>query len=222
MSVPRKYPTSAVRQFFLVLCIIALSLLVIGPVSASTEKVQSQITIGSDPETPSINESFHVVGLLTTSGGKPLGNKRVTLESSMKGADDEAGFEFIGIKVTDRNGGYEFFRPIDSPPEYLRVKFAGNDEYQPVISSVLPVRGVGTSQAQVRENVTGAIMVYTQPQGVEIYVDDIYRGITPLKVADLSEGNHNLVASKSGYQNQTMEAFVTAKIDASFDITMKR
>lgn len=189
--------------------------------SASAEKIPTILTINTTPENPTINESFHVVGVLTTANGKIMGNKRVTLESSLKGADDAESFSFLGIKETDRKGAYDFFQPVDSSPEFLKVVFAGNDEYEPATSTVLAARGAGTDHPQIRVNVTGSIMVYSTPQGADIYVDDIRRGITPQKVAGLPEGNHVLKLVKSGYQNQTMEAYVTSDIDASFDITLK-
>ncbi|MFH0968837.1 MAG: PEGA domain-containing protein [Methanobacteriota archaeon] len=188
--------------------------------SVSAEKIPTNLTIGINPVNPTINESFHVFGLLTTKDGKPLGNKRVTLESSQKGVNDTEKFSFIGIKVTDREGGYEFFRPVDSPPEFLKITFAGNDEYEPVTSPVIAVRGAGTDHPQIRSNVTGSIMTSTNPQGADIYIDDIMRGITPQKVAGLSEGSHVLRVAKTGYQNETMEAYVTSGIDVYFDISL--
>jgi len=180
------------------------------------------MSIEIKPENPSIEESFHVTGFLTTAEGKPLGNKRVTLESSLIGPEDPDSFAFIAIKVTERSGYYDFFRPVDSPPEYLIVKFAGNDEYEPVTSSVIAVRGAGTDNPQVRSNLTGNIMVNTYPQGADISVDDIIRGITPQKIVGLTEGPHILQVAKSGYMNQTMEVYVTHKNDVSFEISLKQ
>lgn len=191
-----------------------------GPIHVSAEKVQTNLTIGIEPENPTINESFYVTGLLTKADGKPLGNKRVTLESSLKGENDLDGFSFVGIRVTDRKGKYEFYRPIDSPPEFLRVVFSGNTEFEPVKSSVIAVRDAGTDHPQVRSNETGSIMVSTSPQGADIYIDGVLRGVTPSGVADLSIGSHTLKVAIKGYQNDTMEAYVTPDDEVSFDITL--
>lgn len=45
-------------------------------------------------------------------------------------------------------------------------------------------------------------------------------GVTPKKVGGLTKGTHILKLVKSGYQNETMEAYVTADRDVSFDITL--
>ena len=204
---------------------ITLSILVIlicmmaGITGVSAEKTKTNLTIMILPEDPTINQSFNVVGALKTVEGKSLGNKRITLETSRKNETDAGEFEYIGIKVTERNGNYTFFRPDDSPPEFLRAQFAGNDDYEPTTSPVIAVRGAGTDHPQKRTG-TGSIMVYSSPEGADIYVDDIFRGITPNGVAGLSEGSHMLMVGKKGYPNQTTEVFVTMDRDATIDLSL--
>lgn len=218
---PREYNQSSshmrLAQIYIAIC---FTVIFGGILNVSAEKIPTILTIDITPDNPTINQSFHITGLLSTADGKILGNKRVTLESSLKSVDDTERFSFIGIKVTGRDGKYDFFRPIDSPPEFLRVLYAGNDEYESVTSTIMAVRGVGTDHPQIHNNATGSIMVSTKPQGADIYIDDIMRGVTPQKVAGLSEGSHVLKVAISGYQNETMEAYVTSETDASFEITL--
>lgn len=185
------------------------------------EKKGTSLTINSSPESPSIDESFHVTGMLTTSEGKIMGNKRVTLESSVTDPDSADAYSFIGIKVTDRNGKYDFFRPSGLPPEYLRVTFAGNDEYEPAISLVLGMRGIGTDNVQVRTNATGSVQVYTTPSGADVYIDGVLRGVSPQKIGGISEGPHSITVVKPGYMNETLDGYISSRIDARYDITLK-
>ena len=204
--------------FLVLICVVTIVMITTG---VTAEKTASNLTIGTLPEDPTINQSFHVSGVLASSNGKPLGNKRVTLESNQKDSSDDEGFAFIGIKETDAIGKFDFFRPVDSPPEFLRVKFAGNDNYEPAVSPVISVRGAGTDHPQIRTGMNGSIMVYTTPQGANIYVDDLLRGISPYRVGGLSEGSHVLTVNKAGYINQTMDAYVTSDRDATIDITFQ-
>ncbi len=214
-----KFPQIFIRLLVLI-CFVCATSSVSVMAGIAPEKVQTSLTIGVLPVEPTINQSFHVSGILKSTAGEPLGNKRIVLESSQKGTQDSEGFSSIDLVVTERDGKYEFLRPKDSPPEYLKVKFDGNDDYAPSISPVMGVRGIGTNHPQIRLGETGNIMVSTDPGGADIYVDNEYRGVTPNKVAGLTEGSHLLNLIKSGYQNETMEAYVTSDRDVSFVITM--
>jgi len=186
---------------------------------SGAEKVQTNLTIKINPENPEYGQGFQITGLLLTADGKPLGNKRITLETSEKSPDDPDTFAVVITKNTERDGEYEFTRPVDSPPEYIRVKFAGNDNYAPSTSNAIAVRGVGTDKAQIRAK-NGSIIVHSTPEKADIYVDDILRGVTPYTVAEIPEGPHILNVTKKGYQNQSMEIYVTSKIDSSFDVSL--
>jgi hypothetical protein len=48
---------------------------------------------------------------------------------------------------------------------------------------------------------TGAITVRSSPSGANIYLDNAYRGLTPLTLADIPPGNHAIVLKLSGYQD---------------------
>jgi hypothetical protein len=185
----------------------------------SAEKTATHLTINISPENPS-NLSFHITGFLTDSTGKSLGNKRVTLESSYFSADDSDDFSFIAVKETERDGKYTFFRPADTPPEFLIVRFAGNDEYERTASPVLPVRGIGTDNPQIRSGRTGSITISTTPQEADIFIDDEYYGVSYKRIPGLAEGSHNVTISKKGYPNQTVEAYVTTTRDAYFEVTL--
>jgi hypothetical protein len=48
---------------------------------------------------------------------------------------------------------------------------------------------------------TGEITVRSSPSGANIYLDNAYRGLTPLTLADIKEGNHAVILKLNGYQN---------------------
>ncbi len=213
-----KYLRALIRYSVLISLIV-----VIGSGGASAgltqEKIPTSLSISALPVDPTINQSFHVSGILTSSGGEPLGNKRILLDSSEKSQNNDS-FSTIDMVVTERNGRYEFMRPKGSVPEYLRARFIGTDDYAPSTSQVIGVRGIGTDHPQIREGGTGGIMISTNPEGAEIYINNNLRGVTPNKVAGLKEGSYTVNLTKEGYQNETMEAYVTADRDVSFDITL--
>jgi hypothetical protein len=204
--------------FILILAFIICIFAVTGMVSG--EKIKTNLTIGISPEDPTDDQVIYVSGHLLTDDGKPLGNKRVVLESSQMSADDPDSFELIITKDTERDGGFDFTRPADYGAEYIRVTYAGNDNYQPATSKVIAVKGAGTNKTVTKPQKSGSVVVHTTPMGANITVDDIFRGVSPYTVPNLLEGPHTLVVSKDGYKNQSIDVYVTSKIDSSFDVTL--
>ncbi len=46
----------------------------------------------------------------------------------------------------------------------------------------------------------GNISVYSSPSGANVFIDDIYEGITPVNLSGISPGNHVLKLEMNGYQ----------------------
>ena len=189
---------------------------------ADAEKIPVTISIGTVPQVPIPDQAFHITGTILSGSGEPLGNKRVTLEKSANGADSSESFSFLAIVETSKSGTYEFYRPAGTPPEFLRVRFAGNDQYSPALSSVIQARGAGTNSTQARQVQTGSITVTTNPAGADVYIDSLYRGISPVMAGGLAEGSHILEIAKPGYQNETMEGYVIPSRGSSFSITLNQ
>jgi hypothetical protein len=107
-----------------------------GGATVLADMEKSVITISSNPTDPGKDVAFTITGVLTDGKGNILGNKKVTLESISP--DNGSGdYAFLAVTTTDINGSYSFFRPEGSPAENLRVKFAGNEKYEGVVSSVV-------------------------------------------------------------------------------------
>ncbi|MBI2670441.1 PEGA domain-containing protein [Candidatus Woesearchaeota archaeon] len=67
-----------------------------------------------------------------------------------------------------------------------------------------------TATNHTNQTQTGNLYVQTIPNIVDIYVDSIYRGVSPVTVYNLNVGSHTIRATKLGYQ----DAFVTANVEA--------
>ena len=74
------------------------------------------------------------------------------------------------------------------------------------ISAPLTPQGVAPTPIQQ----TGGLAISSSPSGADTYVDNLYRGITPLTINDLSPGNHQVRLSESGYVDYTTTTMVTS------------
>ena len=67
---------------------------------------------------------------------------------------------------------------------------------------------------------SGTLFVITNPSGVQIFVDNVLRGTSPVTVPDLSEGSHTLRLEREGYQNQTFAVLINDGTMTSFSTTL--
>jgi hypothetical protein len=58
--------------------------------------------------------------------------------------------------------------------------------------------------------VKGDITFRSNPSGANIYLDNAYRGLTPLTLTDISSGNHAVILKMSGYQDWLLSVNVPA------------
>jgi len=56
---------------------------------------------------------------------------------------------------------------------------------------------------------TGQVYAYTTPAGANVYIDNAYRGITPLTLRDIPAGSHTVTFRLTGYQDYSTVAGVT-------------
>ena len=74
------------------------------------------------------------------------------------------------------------------------------------ISAPLTPQGVSPTPTQP----AGGLAISSSPSGAETYVDNLYRGTTPLTANDLTPGDHQVRLSESGYVDYTTTTTVTA------------
>lgn len=79
--------------------------------------------------------------------------------------------------------------------------------FAPDIPAMNPSR---TSAAAISAPGTGALIVSSVPDGAGVYVDNSYKGVTPLTVRDLVPGSHVIMIRESGYSDWTTTVAVIA------------
>jgi hypothetical protein len=136
MTSPSVLVRKAPRIFFVLFLVLTSLALCIGFCSAATEKVNTSLSIATDPVEPGEDLPFTVSGLLTDTEGTILGNKKVTLEQ-LKSENPEGEYEFLANADTDINGKYSFLRPEAAPPEFLRVRYNGNAQFEGTVSTIV-------------------------------------------------------------------------------------
>lgn len=66
----------------------------------------------------------------------------------------------------------------------------------------------------------GHLDVSSTPAGAEIYIDDDYKGVSPLSITNVSTGNHSLRVTMTGYENWTATKVVKANETSSVSATL--
>ncbi|MDD4454070.1 MAG: protein kinase [Candidatus Methanomethylophilaceae archaeon] len=72
----------------------------------------------------------------------------------------------------------------------------------PTATPATPIPASGTGSGGV--TLSGSLFVSSTPSGANIYIDDIYRGVTPTVISGLSVGTHRVQITKSGYYDQIL------------------
>jgi len=120
---------------FLMISLLSI-LFVTGGSTVLADKVETSLSILTDPDDPGYDLPFKIVGILKDGDGNLLGNKKVTLEQ-FESDNPDANYKFLATATTDINGNYSFFRPDASPAEYLRVKYNGNNQFEGTVSEII-------------------------------------------------------------------------------------
>ncbi|MCQ8893805.1 MAG: PEGA domain-containing protein [Methanolinea sp.] len=105
------------------------------------------------------------------------------------------------------------FRYVPPGNHAIEISMAG---YLPFSTSVsVSAGGVSSVSASLTPlQTTGLLRVTSSPSGADVYVDDIYRGYTPMTVGSLSAGRHSVRLKLAGYQDYTQNVDVPAGNEA--------
>jgi hypothetical protein len=63
----------------------------------------------------------------------------------------------------------------------------------------------------------GQITVRSNPSGANIYLDNAYRGLTPLTLVDIQKGSHTIILKMNGYQD--WQSSVNVAVGSSTDVS---
>ncbi|MCX7846381.1 MAG: PEGA domain-containing protein, partial [Dictyoglomaceae bacterium] len=66
----------------------------------------------------------------------------------------------------------------------------------------------------------GNLSIYSNPSGAEVYLNGVYRGITPLTISDLSPGTYQIQLRRSGYKDLLSSVIVTSGTTSSYNFTL--
>ena len=100
------------------------------------------------------------------------------------------------------------------------------DGYNTYTSSITlspnEVRTMSVTLSQNSPTPTGSAALYmdSTPSGSEVYVDNVFRGYTPLYLSDISEGRHTLLLKHTGYNDWTEYANFIAGQTVTLDVPM--
>ncbi len=68
---------------------------------------------------------------------------------------------------------------------------------------------------------TGVIDINSQPTGADIYLDNAYKGITPLTLSNIPAGDHNVILKMNGYTDWTTTVTIKGGDTAQLSATMQ-
>lgn len=97
--------------------------------------------------------------------------------------------------------------PASTPAETVRTAA----QTTPVVPSSAPApSGPGNGTPKMISVTSGAIAVNTTPVGVEVYIDNEMKGVSPAAFSGLAPGTHSLMLTKPGYRNISTTFTVSA------------
>lgn len=95
--------------------------------------------------------------------------------------------------------------------------------YEEVTEMVNIVAGQTTRFAPVlkpAQATTGSLMLGSTPSGAQVYLDDTFRGTTPVTISGLSAGSHSLVLTRVGYVEYSAPVVITAGRSSSLAVPL--
>ena len=152
--------------------------------------------------------SSSATGRLTV-GAAPAG-AQVYLDSNLAGVADAAGtftMNAVGsgshvVKVTA--AGYN---------DWIETVYVRPDANNYVPVSMTPSGGGPVTPA-------GTLTIATSPSGAEVSIDNIFRGYTPLTLADVDAGDHTVTLKYTGYQDYVTTVSVAAGQSTPLAVTL--
>jgi hypothetical protein len=112
------------------------------------------------------------------------------------------------------DGSYSQITPgsfvgVTSGSHTLEISYPGYQVYY-TYPTVNPGQTTNVYAALTPSQNTGSLYVQSSPGGAGVYVDDAYRGESPLTVGNLVQGSHNLKLRLSGYQDYVATVSISA------------
>jgi hypothetical protein len=111
-------------------------------------------------------------------------------------------------------GSYFDLTSVAEGSHTIRITHTDYNDY----TQTVYVKGgnVVTVNAQLTPNApsptpdtTGQIVISSTPTGADVYLDDVFRGITPVTLSDITAGSHTVTVKQTGYTDSSQTVTVT-------------
>jgi hypothetical protein len=154
-----------------------------------------------------------------TSYTVPSGIGDIQIQSYPVGAAVYVNNNYMGTTISSSALYITQLTPGSYP---VRITLAG---YQPyTVTAVVTADGVYDIRANLvpvtagpTPSTNGQITVRSSPSGANIYVDNLYKGLTPLTLVGIPNGGHTILLKMNGYQDWQSSVNVVA--GSSTDVT---
>ncbi|MCK5661196.1 MAG: PEGA domain-containing protein, partial [Methanosarcinales archaeon] len=127
----------------------------------------------------------------------------------------------IGAK-TYLDGAYKGTAPLtlnNIPIGTHSIRLA-TDGYNDKTKSITVTNGGTVTVSGTLAQKTGSIVVSSTPSGANIYIDNNYKGTSPVTVDDVTLGDHDVKVTQTGYNDETMSVHVKAGASESISKTL--
>ena len=150
---------------------------------------------------------------------------------------DPAGADIYLDDVYQGITGPDWFRIYNVSTGYctIRLEKSGYGDYTEtvyvlagdaaLVSAHLTTTATPTAAATSTPPPTGYIRVWSDPSGADIYLDDVYQGVTCpdwFWIRDVSPGSRTIKLTKSGYVDYTATVHISAGDTGSIEATLTR
>jgi hypothetical protein len=119
----------------------------------------------------------------------------ISVNSNPKGAEIYLDDVFEGLTPLKLDN-------IDLGQRGIKIVMSGYQEWTSYIS-ILPSQTTKVSADLMPQQSYGSISVNSNPKGAKVYLDNAYKGLTPLKLDNINSGQRGIKIVMSGYQEWT-------------------
>ncbi|MCZ9312338.1 MAG: PEGA domain-containing protein [Methanocorpusculum sp.] len=113
--------------------------------------------------------------------------------------------------------------PLTAGTHAVMLKLDGYNTYTSTVTlSPNEIRTMSVTLTQNEPTPSGnaGLHVESTPSGAEVYVDNVFRGYTPVFLSDISEGQHTVLLQHTGYNDWTQYVQFIAGQTVEMDVTM--
>jgi len=101
----------------------------------------------------------------------------------------------------------------------VTVRLAGYEDWKTTIT--IPPEGTRTLSAGMKPLADQSVYIDSVPEGVNLYVDERYYGITPKTITELTPGEHLVRGSVDGYEEKAVTINIVRGEDKPVTITLQ-